>query len=941
MRRAFVPLVALAALSCARDLEMPSSSPPRVDAVQVLGLEAKPVHPAPLPVLGGELLALRGGGFPADAAQLEVRIGGVDAEVKEVSADRVVVRVPALAASGTADLRVSSPIGFRTLTGALRYDGPGQPAGLGTSEVPTSVGLGFVAPVQPPSSTGFPDLAVAIGSADSALLVVPSVGVAVTTIPLGLVPGSAAARTVDLTGGSYRIEVLALARGGEAALGTALLSSGASVASRVQAKPLPTTVNTKACTIPQVTFTNGGAPVATWVNGATSEQKIAAIDMPAATAPTGAQYRPAGTPHTVPPVSGWAPWQGSSVVFATNDANAGPEIWVYDASTPATPPSPLTIDVGGVGPPQRISTLLAAGCTPASFFYTLTAATSGGTNALAVSYRAGDGDRVALVDLTPGATAGTVRRGLAGTIPTSLALVPEPPFGAAPNLGWSVLGAGIGNLYRFRPLAGPACGDLVPDAALPLSDSPGVLPTFGGMITAADGTRLLATTPDFDLVTVLPPSLTSAGPVFRLASYGGVTIQPANIGGGAFPVAVAEHASTSGSLSSLDTGSALLVVSLAGDGGSVALGGSGYGRGAVWIEGAGAGALAYTGQLPSSGAAAFERAGAAAVTGFTAGTCPNEDVRITGTRPVSNGSDLVAQGPARAGALGPDGVGRFGPATPPVYTAKDTTLGVYVPGAGNADCLAGASPNWDPGTCPPDASVDLGVAPLDVTLSAGDLTAAVRSLETDPAQCTQAPGFPAPASCGQDLLCLRASCPPARSLHLARAGSAPVALSLPARPSGIAADRAGGFLVTLPCAATGVAGGAECFPSDPLCATLPTGPGGADAALVLVPEDGSTPSCLAVLPGLAGPIAVTPNGEEAWATGSAFGAQILTRLALARRTSDGAIDVSLPVRRVAAEALGAEASVTGAFPPGGVAFTPDGATGIVTVPGQFQILLYQ
>jgi hypothetical protein len=110
---------------------------------------------------------------------------------------------------------------------------------------------------------------------------------------------------------------------------------------------------------------------------------------------------------------------------------------------------------------------------------------------------------------------------------------------------------------------------------------------------------------------------------------------------------------------------------------------------------------------------------------------------------------------------------------------------------------------------------------------------------------------------------------------------------------------------------------------------------------VLVAEDGSGIQCLAVHPGLAGPVAVTPNGAEAWVTGPAFGAQILTRLALARRTGDGAIDASLPAERVSAEVLGAAAAVTGAFPSGGVAFTPDGGTGIVTVPGEFRILLHQ
>ena len=939
MRRHLVPALALAALSCGRDLEIPSSLPPRIDSVQLVGLEAR-TPLVPLPVLGGELVAVRGGGFPTDVAQLEVRIGGLDAEVRSAAADRLVVKVPTLASPGAADLLVRSPAGFETGMGALRYEGAGQPLGLGTSDLPTSVALGFVAPVQPPSSTGFPDLAIATGSADSALLVVPEVGVAVTTIPLGLVPSSAAARVVP-DGANLRIQVLALARGGEAALGSAVLDAAASVVNRVQARPLATTVSTKACTTPQVLFTNvGKIPVAAWVN-AGDLQKIATIDMPAV---EGGQYGlPAGgVAHTVPaPIVGWAPWQADSVLFA-----AGNELYAYDATTPATPPAVLTVAVGGVGAPQPVSSVIASGCPATSFFYTVAAATSGGASALAVGYRAGGSDRVALVNLTPGPAAGTVRAGIAGTIPTSLALVPDPPYGTPP--AWSVLAAGISNLYRFRPLAGvpgPCPDALAPDAALPLSTSPAILPTFGGMITAANGTRLLATTPDHDLITVLPPSLTSAGSVFRVASYGGLSVQNAPIGGGTIPVAVAEHASSQGSLSSLDTGSSLLVVSLAGDQGSIALGGSGYGHGAVWLEATpGAGALAYTGDLPSSGAATFQRAGAAAVTGFAAGACPNEDVRITGTHPVANGSDLVAQGPARAGALGPSGIERFGPATAPIYTAKNTTLAVYVPGVANLGCLAGANPDWDATACPPDATVDLGVQPLDVTLSAGDGTAAVRSLETDLGACAQAAGFSAPATCqaAGDLLCLRASCPPAKSLTLARAGSPPVNVPLPARPAGIAADRAGGFLVTLPCEpSAGTAGGTACFPSSALCSGLVTGPGGADGALVLVAEDGSGIQCLAVSPGLAGPVAVTPNGAEAWVTGPAFGAQILTRVALARRTGDGGIDASVPAERVSAEVLGVAAAVTGAFPSGGVAFTPDGATGIVTVPGEFRILLHQ
>ena len=288
-------------------------------------------------------------------------------------------------------------------------------------------------------------------------------------------------------------------------------------------------MNPTACSSPQVIFTNFGTAVAAWT-AATGQQRIAAIDDSKLDL---GEYAPLGTPHAVAaPIVGWAPWKAFSVIFA-----AGGEIYLYDASTPAVPPAPLTVAVGGVGLPQPVSSLLTAACPGAGLaFYTLAAGSApypppplAGTDLLALSFRAGGIDRVALVNLTPGPSAGTVRQGYAGTIVTALSLVPEPPYQPT---SWAVLGAGITNLYRFRPLAGAdACGDLVPDAALALSAVAGVLPTFGGMLTAASGTRLLATTPDGDLVTILPPTLTSAGPVFRVASYGGLSMQVASIGG--------------------------------------------------------------------------------------------------------------------------------------------------------------------------------------------------------------------------------------------------------------------------------------------------------------------------------------------------------------------------------------------------------------------------
>jgi hypothetical protein len=927
---AFVAFVAFVATACSRDVDLPTTSPPRIDSVAVVGLELDPqVVASNLSVLGGELVAIRGGGFPSDTAELEVRIGGTDAEVLDLAQDRIVARVPSLATFGLVDLQVRTASGFRTQADAFRYDGAGQPFGFGTSELPTEVPIGFVSPIQPPGPSGFSDLAIAIGASDSALLVVPAVGVAVTSIPLGLVPVSAAARLVDAGGGNLRIEVLALGRGGEVALGTANLDVFASVVNRFPARPLTSLVTPQACSNPQVMFTASGLPVAAWTS-VTGEQRIATIDSAAATTGAG-EYKPrSGVVLTVPEaIVGWVPSMADSVSVAFA---AGDELYTFDAQAATT--AVLTMLPGGLG--AKVTDRIEAECggAPISYFYTLAAATHDGSSAIAVGYRTGTMDRVALVDLTMN----TVRVGVAGTIPTSLALAPDPPF-AAPT-SWAVLVGGITNLYRFRPLPGAdACSDLVADAAMPLSSTPGALPTFGGMTLTANGTRLLATTPDRDLITVLPPSLTSAGPVLRLASYGGVSIQQATIGGTVTPIAVAEHQSTS--TLSIDTGSALLVVSLAADHGSVALGGSGYGRGAVWLDAPVGGTLAYTGDLPKAGLSPLARGGAAAVTGFASGQCAGENVRIEASRPMTNGPELVAQGPARAGTLGPAGIARFGPSAPPVYAISDARLAVYVPdNVTTLGCLAGedplASPNWDAtqlGTCAPNASIELGVDPLDVTLSAGDRTAALRTLDST---CI--------SSCLlDDVLCLRARCPAASELVLVAADPAAassVTVALPTPPAGIAADRGGGFLVTLPCTAAATPGGA-CFPATTLCDGFLTGRDGDDGALVLVAEDGSSVECLAVLPALAGPVAVTPNGVEAWVTGMTPLAQRLSRLALPRRASDGAIDATLPAERVAFEPLGLPAAPTGAFPPGGIAFTPDGSTGIVTVPGEFRILLLE
>ncbi len=45
--------------------------------------------------------------------------------------------------------------------------------------------------------------------------------------------------------------------------------------------------------------------------------------------------------------------------------------------------------------------------------------------------------------------------------------------------------------------------------------------------------------------------------------------------------------------------------------------------------------------------------------------------------------------------------------------------------------------------------------------------------------------------------------------------------------------------------------------------------------------------------------------------------------------------------RLAAEALGTAPKTLGSFPSGGIGFTPEGGTAIVTIPGEYRVLLYR
>ena len=115
------------------------------------------------------------------------------------------------------------------------------------------------------------------------------------------------------------------------------------------------------------------------------------------------------------------------------------------------------------------------------------------------------------------------------------------------------------------------------------------------------------------------------------------------------------------------------------------------------------------------------------------------------------------------------------------------------------------------------------------------------------------------------------------------------------------------------------------------------------ALLLLVPEDGGAPSCLAVGQGLAGRMALTPNGAEAWvASVVQSGTRLqLTRVALTRRTTDGTIDTAAEHPVLSRRNLGRGGVYGAGYAASGVAFTPDGRQGVVTVPDEYQIAVFE
>jgi hypothetical protein len=940
--RSLLAALALAA-GCSRDLAVPGTTPPRIDAVRLVAREQVAAPAGGLPVLAGQLVALRGGGFPSDAAKLQVQLGGVTAEVLEVTPERIVVRVPALPLTGAADASVSAPAGFRALPDAIRYDGPGQPTGTATRDLQTAVPLWSLVPVEGTAQSA-PELALGIGASDSALVFAAGLGAAVATVPLGVVPSTAAARMFPVTGspGTVALEVLALDRDGRLAVGTIQLDAALQVVARPRPAVTTLPLATPGCTHPQLLMARGpgviGAAV-TWQ--AAAGPRIAALERDA----LGGGWSLRGLPQALPgPVVSWT---ASAAVPGQLLVLAGGQLLSFEP-TSASPGLKALEPVAGRSLAALLEEAPCAGLGPVTELLAVAAwpwdAPAGldrtPTERVAVAFRQAGLVWVATFDRHD--PAATLRRGLAGVAPTALALAPAVPYLSTSEP--APLAAALGTLQRFARTTGPTVAgcatSLVVDAALPLGADPlAAVPAFGGLLPVSSGARLLALTPAGDVETALPASMTSLGRAFRLAVYGGVSVSVATVEGVAStPLAVAEHGfAPLGGASALDTGSAELLVPLSGDGSPLALGGTGYGRGAAWLGDGVSGALAYAGDVAATSTLAADRGGSTAVAVFERDRCNPGGTQLTGSRPVTGAPDLVAQGPARAGALGPGGLELFGPASAPVYFAAGQSLEVYPSTASTFTCLAPPSGTslLDWGSCSPAATLDLGAAPLDLTLSAGDHTVASRRLSDQCGACAPPLQCSASEKClAGDTVCQRSACPVRPELGLAGALQPATTRPLPGPPVGVAADAATGFLVTLACDAAAPPG--RCF-GDGTCDGLPA-VGTGQGALLHLAEDGGALTCLAVRPALAGPVALTPNGAEAWVVGPASdGSLVLTRLALHRRPADGALDAAQRPSLAGRLVLGAAASVPAGFPLSGIAFAPDGSAAVVTVPGEFRV----
>ena len=637
-------------------------------------------------MLGGEALAVWGRGFGTSATQLRVTFGSYEGTVVEAKDGRLVVLMPQAASLGTLDVTVTNSNGLAVLPSGVRYEGPGAPPDTVAQSIPTTTPLWQVSQVvlSPVLSAGlrtdatFGSLAVAVGSSDSALVLLGNVGVALSPIALGVVPVSVTARLWPLSGfnagtgtGTVQLQVLAVDALGTLAVGglNFTLSSWV-LASQGVSLPvgypilMPKMASEAGCDVQRLQFTTGASravlayrPASAWLFAALDPSSIDPSALSAGTAVPGLTSVGVSVGGTL---AAWAPLDDQHLIAAVN----GPE-GIVEVDVTSGVPVVSTFLIGGTA----AVTGLGAACGSVKTFTAL--ATSGPSTSaplssqyLAVAYTPATGIPQVGIESLGG---GVVSCRIPGPAVTSLAFGNlTQVFPAVPDV---LLASSLSNLEQFAVTVGGAAPSPYPQAAVSIGSDPlASVPTFGGLVPTAGGDRVLVIDPSGNLDTVLPDGMSSLGAVYRLAPYGAVSMVTADVEDSTQPVAVAEHTvfTTDEGTSTVDTAGSVLVLPLGDSSPPISLGATSYARGSAWLSASGVGAeLAF-----AADAAGAKQAARAAAFGKSACT---GDVDLVESWTVGGPPDYITVGPARAGAFGPSGLTRYGPSPAPAYFAFGST----------------------------------------------------------------------------------------------------------------------------------------------------------------------------------------------------------------------------------------------------------------------------
>lgn len=919
MRR-LLPLLLLL-VACRRELDLPAppagdeARPPRVTHAELLDVPRAAPSLAELPVLGGELVVLRGEAL----SEAQPIVGGEPAAVLAAEEARLVFEVPVSPALGAIALVLEGPEGRVELPTLLRVDGLGAPAGLRTGSIPTQATLRRLAEVRltPVAATflgadaTFSTMVLASGGGDAVELILGASGAGLLTIPTGVIP-AAIAGVVGFTDDA-RVEVTAFGLDRQGRLGRGAVVMDQSFELTVRAPSLvdlDATIEVDCKEEPELLLTSAGSRLAGALVGAERTRLFGV-------ATGGGAVVSSGQLDGV--LAGWSALPDDrSVALLLRGA---PEPFrSFDTQTGEVAP----LLVGGE---RLLSRVRAASCEPSLSVDAITSlALTPDASLVAVSFeRPGQLGEVVVFDVATGAQLG---RGTAapGTAPVAFGRV------EGEERLFAVGGFGLMRFARTPVSTAPwsvGCdGPTPPDGlevdaigALPVLLEP-ISPAVGGLLAMRGGlhsSSLLALSTDGVVHGFLASTMGSVGELYRPAPYGRLSV--ATAGKDPKPILVAEH--TRGLRLDQDVGATALLVPLDGRD-RIAVGPSAFARGVAALTGLEATLhLAADPLIPVEG----RREALADGVGTLEEWCGDFALRLTtALRPPG----MLVQGPAREGRFGPDGLGRHGPASAPIWREQDGTLYAHDTATEDAclrtDALA---------TCRPSAELPLALpaerALLDVTPSAGDRTFAVRTLALA--------GCRAACATSKDAFCERETCAVSETLLLRSLDRPAVEVSLAGRPVSVAADRAGGFLVTV-----------ACDGADPQRCLDALGCGGRDlisrrehpGALLYVGEDDGRVSCLATAAGLAGPLQPTPNGRELWIVGADDADALeLFRLALPRELSRGRIDPKARVDLLGREPLGPTVPVPHGFTASGLAFTPDGGLGFVSLPVVSEILTYE